>query len=257
MSVTRREALSGAALGLLFAAVPGAACSQTRTRHNPIYGCTLPHSEASAFLRGARDSALALTGQETIIKHSEDRDFDRALATTLAQISDTFSVAPSFAYYDDEKPNAYATSDVRSYGQDGTVLFGLNLRRQLMAANEAPEVAVACVCAHEFGHILQYKLKLDEKLKQGQPTVKRVELQADFFAGYYAGLRRRARPSFPAAVFAMTQYNMGDAWVDQPEHHGTKQERGDAIQRGYDAAYRENKNLSEAIESSMAYFSTL
>lgn len=248
--------MAGGALSGLFAIAPKTASCQVRPPHNPIYGCTLPHDEASRFLRDASDQTTAITGGEAMISHSEDRDFDEALAETLLQISDLFAVSPSFAYYNDPKANAYATKDVRSYGPDGSVLFGLNLRRRFMADADARDAAVACVCAHEFGHILQYKHGLDAKLKAGQPTVKRVELQADFFAGYYAGVRRRARSNFPSEIFGMTQYNMGDAWVDQPEHHGTPEERGDAITQGFKAGF-EGQAISEAIQNSMTYASSL
>ena len=42
---------------------------------------------------------------------------------------------------------------------DGTVLFGVRLLRKLMNdfANDNPDAAVAAVCAHEFGHIVQYQ----------------------------------------------------------------------------------------------------
>jgi hypothetical protein len=33
-------------------------------------------------------------------------------------------------------------------------------------------------------------------LRVGQPTVKRLELNADFFAGYFAGMRKRERATF-------------------------------------------------------------
>jgi hypothetical protein len=36
----------------------------------------------------------------------------------------------------------------------------------------------------------------------GQSTVRRVELHADFLAGYFAGIRKRSRESYPAEVFA-------------------------------------------------------
>jgi predicted metalloprotease len=136
-------------------------------------------------------------------------------------------------------------------------LFGQRLLKRLMANNDNPEVGVAAVCAHEFGHILQYKHKLDKKLRDGQPTVKRVELQADFFAGYFAGARKRERPAFPAAVFAMTQYNMGDDMIHNPSHHGTPDERAAAIVRGFETAFKLKRSLAEAIQISMEYVATI
>ena len=113
------------------------------------------------------------------------------------------------------------------------------------------------VCAHEFGHILQFKHGLIRKVNEGQPTVKRSELQADYFAGYFAGLRKRERPEYPAAVVAVTQFSVGDHGVTNKNHHGTPKERGAAVVRGFEAAFRQNKNLSEAIQESTAYVMSL
>ncbi|MBA5639801.1 metalloprotease [Duganella sp. LX20W] len=185
-----------------------------------------------------------------MIPRSGDRSFDLALARTLAAVSETLKVLPSFAYYDDyDGLNAYATPKVRLVNADGTVLFGQRLLSRLMSGKESPEVAVAAVCAHEFGHILQFKRGLDKVVGAGQRTVKRVELQADFFAGYFAGVRKLQRPNFPAAVFAMTQYHFGDNMVNDPGHHGTPEERGAAISKGFEIAYREKRSLSEAIQA--------
>jgi hypothetical protein len=214
--------------------------------------------QAGAFLNTAGREQLYETGHEPMISNSGDRDFDVALAHTLAMISDEFSVLPGFAYYDDyEGPNALATPAARRQRADGTVLFGQRLLKQLLATRESPDVAVAAVCAHEFGHILQYKHHLDERVGEGQPTVKRVELQADYFAGFFAGIRKREREDFPAAVFAVTQFESGDDRVNHPQHHGTKEERGAAISQGFEAGYRRRLSLSEAIEASLNYVSRI
>jgi uncharacterized protein DUF955 len=254
---TRRRLLQLTALAPAWPLATRAATAAPR-RHNIIYGCTLPHAEAHAFFGRATESRLYVTGEEAMIPGSDDREFDYALAQTLAKISVAFDVAPGFAYFDDsDSHNAYATRVVRSNGVDGTVLFGQQLLKQLMAGSDHPDLAVACVCAHEFGHILQYKRNLDDKARAGQPTVKRVELQADFFAGYFAGLRKRERPGFPAAVFAATQYEMGDDRIHNPQHHGTRDERAAAIVRGFDVAYREKRALGDAIAASFEHVRAL
>lgn len=217
-------------------------------------GCMLSLTDAGSFMNTATRERLYETGHEPIISNSGDKDFDYALAHTLAKISDVFSVLPGFAYYDDDDgANAYAIATSRLQNADGTVLFGKRLLMRLLATPESPDAAVAAVCAHEFGHILQFKRGLQRRVNEGQETVKRVELQADFFAGYFAGVRKRERQDFPAAIFALTQFNSGDNMIDHPEHHGTKEERGAAISRGFDAAYRDRLSLSDAIEASVAY----
>jgi hypothetical protein len=252
----RRELFEGA-LALTFgAACPSSGHAQAR-RHNVNYGCRLPHSEAAAFFPTATEAHQYITGQEQIFPQSGDRDFDYALAQTLGRISSAFDVAPGFAYYDDyDGRNAYATSDQLMNGADGTVLFGKRLLGRCLASKDNPELGVTCICAHEFGHILQNKLGLDRELHANQPTVKRLELNADFFAGYFAGLRKLERPGYPAAVFAVTLYGLGDDMLDNPGHHGTPDERAAAIVRGFDVAYRERRSLTDAIQIGVNYAKT-
>ena len=252
----RREVVAGGALNVLWTF----ACCSCRTvqaapqRHNDVFGCTLPESEAEAFFSTASDTRMYVTGSEPMIPRSGDKDFDMALAQTLALVSEALQVSPGFAYYDDyDGLNAYASPRARLNGADGTVLFGQGLLGRLRSGQDSPEVSVAAVCAHEFGHILQYKNGLIDRLNAGQTTVRRSELQADYFAGYFAGLRRRNRPSFPAAVFAQTQYNFGDNMINNPNHHGTSAERAAAIVKGFEVAYIDKKTISDAINIGMNY----
>ncbi len=258
--MTRREGVFGGVLSLVWG-TGGCGCRSAwavNPRHSDILGCTLSAPEAEVIFASASETRVFVTGNEPMIPRSGDRDFDLALAQTLALISDAFDVAPGFAYYDDyDGRNAYASPRARLNGADGTVLFGQGLLARLRSGQDSPEVSVAAVCAHEFGHILQYKLGLIGQLNAGQPTVKRSELQADYFAGYFAGLRKRRRPAFPAAVFAQTQFNFGDNMIDNPGHHGTPDERAAAIVKGFDIAYNQRKSLSEAIDVGMTYATSL
>jgi hypothetical protein len=255
--LNRRQALSGGAVGLLGGL--GCACTGARPgRHDDIFGCTLPDREVPSFLDTATEPRLFITGDEPVIPRSGDKYFDLALAQTLSMISDLFEVTPGFAYFDDyDGLNAYATPKARLNGSNGTVLFGQGMLAKLRDARESPDACVAAVCAHEFGHILQFKHGLTIKLQAGQSTTKRSELQADIFAGFFAGTRRRQRSSFPAAVFALTLYNFGDNQVNKPSHHGTGDERAGAFILGHDASYRDKKSISEVIDMSTKYVMAL
>ena len=68
--------------------------------------------------------------------------------------------------------------------------------RLLKFEREHPDVAVSAVCAHEFGHITAIKYGLMKRLKDGQPSVKRSELHADFLAGYFAGVVQAPMTAF-------------------------------------------------------------
>jgi putative neutral zinc metallopeptidase len=251
---TRREALVAGFLVTASCTFCGLEVLQAQTPRRRGRGCMLSVRDAGSFMNTATREQLYETGHEPMISNSGDKDFDFALAQTLAKLSDVLTVLPGFAYYDDyDGANAYATKTIRLQNADGTVLFGRRLLKRLLATPESPDAAVAAVCAHEFGHILQYKRGLDRVVGDGQPTVKRIELQADFFAGFFAGTRKRERGDFPAAIFALTQFNSGDNMIEDSQHHGTQEERGAAISRGFDAAYRDHLSLPDAIEASIAY----
>jgi hypothetical protein len=218
----------------------------------------LADDEAEKFLATSTGQQAFVTGNEPIIASSGDREFDYALAQTLSRISDTFRVLPGFAYYNDfDGPNAHATDVVRMTGADGTVLFGQRYLKTLLAWPDHPDVAITTVCAHEFAHILQYKLRLIPIILAGQATAKRLELHADYLAGYYAGALKLKKPNYPAAIFATQQYSSGDLNVNSPKHHGTPDERAAAIVRGFEVAYRERRNVSDAIQIGINYVSML
>jgi hypothetical protein len=249
---TRRETVVGGALTLLFGVAQNCSCASASSAPHSM-GCLLADADFHRVYPHGTPT-MPVSGDEPIIYNSGDRNFDFALAQTLAKISRTFGVMPGFAYYDDSgAPNAFATSKVRLKNRDGTVLMGINLFRQLRNTLDSPEVAVAGVCSHEFGHIVQFKYGLIDKLNAGRPTIKRSELQADYLAGYFAGIRKRERPNYPAAVVAVAQHSSGDNLFNNPNHHGSPRERGAAVVRGFEASFRENKNLYEAIQESTNY----
>ena len=224
--------------------VTALACGcHVQARDHISIGCILTASAAGSL----NEKAL------NISRKSSDANFDYALAQTLGMLSDTFGVIPGFGYYDDIPENAFATT-LRFFGHpDGSILMGRNLLKKLLTSFESPSVAVATICAHEFGHILQFKLNLQSKILQGQSTVKRSELQADYFAGYFTGLRKQRRPSYPAASAALTQHEGGDNLFYNPSHHGTPAERGNAVVKGFLASSRYDKTLMEAVKDSTLY----
>jgi hypothetical protein len=151
--LTRRETILGGALTLFYC---GCACAQAERPHGE--GCTLEPEQAEAFLSTATAPQLFDHGNEPLISSTGDRDFDYALAQTLSRISDVYGVLPGFSFFDDyDSPNAYATPAKRLQRADGTVLFGKRYFMRAMEAKESPEVGVIATCAHEFGHIVQYK----------------------------------------------------------------------------------------------------
>ena len=253
----RREVVLGGLVTIIWGTA-SCNCSAQARRVRTGTGCMLQPDEAEQFLETATEQQSYITGREPIIASSGDRDFDYALAHTLSRLTDSFRVLPGFAYYDDyEGENAYATTARRLSRSDGSVLFGQRLLKTLMAEPEHPEVGVTAVCAHEFAHILQFKLNLFRRLDAGQRTTKRSELHADYLAGFYAGLRKLEKSDYPAAVFATTKFASGDFDIHNRDHHGTPEERAAAVVRGFEVSHRERRNLNDAIQIGINYVSRL
>jgi hypothetical protein len=249
----RREAVLGGALTLIW---QSCACAQPGPRRHGL-GCMLEMQDAEAFLATATDAQTFEKPERKLIASTGNRDFDYALAQTLSRLSDLFSVLPGFCFYDDyDGPNAFATAATKLQRADGSVLYGKRYFLAAMSQPEGPEVVVTATCAHEFGHIVQYKHKLIEQLNQGQQTVKRSELHADFLAGYFAGTRKLQKPDYPAAVYATSRYAHGD-FRSGRRHHGTPEERAAAVIRGFETAYKERRSFAETLQIGVNYVSRL
>jgi hypothetical protein len=255
--IARREMALGGLLTIFMNPHVGI-CQTGHSGPRQRAGCLLTHGEAAAVLTRSGPQRLYVTGNETVITRSGNRDFDIALAFTLSRITDVLGVLPGFAYYDDgNEKNAFATTYSRLSNADGTVLFGLGLLREVLSQPEHPDVAATAICAHEYGHIVQYKLGLTPRLMAGQGTRKRVELHADFLAGFYAGQRKLQKRDFPAAVFATSVHSLGDTNFNDQRHHGLPEERAAAVVRGFETAYREQRTLGDAIYIGTKYVSVL
>jgi hypothetical protein len=249
--ISRREIALGGLLSIGWLAAP-CACGAPAAAAPHGFGCMLADEEADAVL--AQGATAFGPGSAPTIVSSGNRELDYALAQTLSRLTDTWNVLPGFAWFDDAAaPNAFATSRRLLSRGDGTVLFGRRLLQRCLKAREHPDVVVSAVCAHEFGHIAQYKYGLSKRLGANQTTVKRNELHADFLAGYFAGVRKMDKPGFPAAVYATTQYSFGDHRVDSARHHGRPEQRAAAIVKGFETAFRDRHSPAEALQIGLKY----
>jgi hypothetical protein len=241
--ITRRRLLTGGIASIALSPK----CSRCQSSYE---GCRIAFDQAEALL-GSEQIWLSYGSVET---GSGDRDFDRALAQTLEFLSDRFFVLPGFAFFNEPgSSNAFASRSQKLGRSDGSILFGRKLFREIMSRRELPEIGIVSVCAHEFGHIAQYKYDVYDRLVGTDGRVKRLELHADFLSGYFAGLRKRQRPDFPAATFALTQFGFGD--YSDIDHHGTPDERAAAVVAGYRAAYEGKLKFGYALESGIRYVS--
>jgi hypothetical protein len=206
-------------------------------------GCTLSARNYDSIL-GEGSEAV---GRNVLHKSSGDKVLDQAIANTLARLTEIGNVLPSFEFYDgDDGNNAWASPKGRSGKRDGTVAFGLTLLRSFLQYADRPGAVISAVCAHEFGHIAQYKFGAYKVLAANTATARRVELHADFLAGVFAGIKKRFSPGYPAELVAQTQFNLGDHFTNHPDHHGTPKERGDAVVFGFKSAYQDRLDFSQA-----------
>ena len=256
--ISRREIALGGLLSIGWVDLP-CGCPAHAATEEPQYGCELVEDHAIGIkLKAMQQEPLTRGGGPPKFVESGDRDLDYAIAQTLSMLTDTWNVLPGFAWFEETgPPNAFASPARWLSRADGSVIFGRNLLARLLNAREQPDVGIAAVVAHEYGHITQYKHNLKPALLAGQNTVKRLELHADFLAGFFAGMRKLQRPGFPAAVFATTQYSAGDYRPDRISHHGTPEERAAAIVKGFETAFRDRRSASEALQIGLKYAQTL
>jgi hypothetical protein len=140
----------------------------------------------------------------------------------LTFMNSRYLVYPVLFFYDGD--NALSTK-VRysSNGPDGTIAFGFQLfNREII--RDATGASISIIIAHEFGHIAQFKFGGFRNMSN-----KRKELFADYLAGVY--LRARGGLNIESVFSAFE--SMGDSDFGSADHHGTSQERTDALRQGW------------------------
>lgn len=159
---------------------------------------------------------------------------DQMMPLEAQYLDKYFGVSAWFTFLlDAEGPNAFATPNALKNGTQGTVLFGIQLLRQELAASPFGTIALAAIMAHEWGHILQFANGI-------QVPGKRMELSGDFMAGWWCGMKVLAgTAAVDMFTVADSLYGKGDYAFNSPQHHGTPKERVQAMQGGYRAATRE------------------
>jgi hypothetical protein len=190
----------------------------TRRKQSVSTGCAWTHGAM-----GPLPQTTARSGNDQL---------DRALIAEVKRVDRVFQINPGYRFLQDMGgPNAYATTDTQVKGTSGTVLFGLTLLGQELQTSYGG-AAVAGIAAHEGAHIFQFNNNLPARLTG--PTAKRMELHADFLAGYY--FARTGRSERSLIVFAESLFNKGDYKFNDRNHHGTPQQRVTAMRAGYAAS---------------------
>jgi hypothetical protein len=203
----------------------------------------------------ARDRYLRTTRDPAI-----DRDLDRAMGV----VADLMRVMPAFGFYepktfsrDDDRDswvmNAWASQDDTDIpGTKGTVCFGFDLFRKELYEYDDTGATIMAIIAHEFAHILQGNRGYLARIKRGSPLGS--EINADFLSGYFLGTRKRQNPALSFRKVGELFIRLGRVVEGQPDRtHGNSQERLDAAEAGFRAAYVENLSLDYAVAAGLKY----
>ena len=178
-------------------------------------------------------SAQCLSGSSVsssrLFKTTGNMDLDTRFNQEASMIYSVFGVNPNIFIFDDGRsPNAYASQEITLQGYTGTVYFGGTLLQSELWNMNKGGYAVAGIMAHEFAHILQ--IKWDSRM-----SGRARELHADYLAGYYLGRKSYFVPTNIRA-FANSLFEKGDYAFWSRAHHGTPQERVNAMLAGFQSA---------------------
>lgn len=262
----RRDFLRNSGLSLAYAtllgglgcSVCGSAAAQTgqRVRMPQVPGCVLQGDDAVDFAEQNAHSWITYSRFAEIFETSGNSNLDRAFGMMLAHLSQTFRVNPRFYFYDDGRElNAYATDEIYDPEyRHGTVFMGMNFMDMMLGESQYGDILLMAVCAHEFGHIVQYFTSgLAPRLRAMHQTVKYMELHADYLAGYYVARRSAGYEAEQLRHLGEGWEASGDTAFNDPNHHGTQAERIAAIEAGFGMASTGGGAIDDAIQSGLAY----
>ena len=249
----RRDVLWGLCACICCGSVPWPASAE---RFRPGTGCVVRGRDAARALGAGMlaDNAAELPSLvEGRSRTTGDVALNRQLDAALRRLAQTFDVWPKVGFYDDgDEPNAmaiwYQSGGKRVYG----VVFGRNYFRRLFSYDPSG-ITFLQTAAHEFAHVMMYKSGTLDKLLEGQPTVKRAELHADFMSGYYLGLRKRDHPKASFRSAGMKRWESGDSFLGNPQHHGTPKERLAAAEAGFLLGFRDGAPRDRAFAAATAF----
>jgi hypothetical protein len=266
MTCSRRAFLSGG-FSAGVAAMVTTGVDVRPARANLVSGCLIMHDEFSR-LRSAATSfgnvRVSLFDKSKHVRTTGNRTLDLALDASIKRLSDLFGQTPAFGFYKEEDHpelsamNAFATVEGTDIaGTWGTIGFGTTLFQTEMGKYDPYGSTIIAVIAHEFGHIWAMRAGMMDKLNEGQKTVKRSELHADFLAGYFLGTRKRAAPNISLHAAGELFHRIGDDNINSPNHHGTPKERVAAAEEGFKISYVQNRDPQHAFAAGLEYIKNL
>lgn len=204
---------------------------------------------------------------------SGNSEFDQINIYEIQTLSSVFGVSCKLSYYRDDSPNCFYKPD------ENTIYIGLNMANEILekygSFKNVPGFKYGSVypfvVAHEFGHAVSHLQQWN--FKRGNSAV-RNELFADFCAGAYACFQRTIINSASTTTFLGAFdissivdlfKSLGNWDFNNPDFHGTPQDRKIAVIEGYNFAsnyifnYRRyyHTNLVPQIDSNSLYSAAL
>lgn len=170
-------------------------------------------------------------------------NLDAAITIEINLLRQLWSVNPGVFYFDDgPNPNAMSSSLKTNPLMDGHIKIGWNL-----VLKECQELYTDCtvlpiIIAHEFAHTYAYfRSTVPGTSRRIRYNNKKDELYADYLAGAYM---RHREVNFggvfvPEVIEAFM--SRGDYDFNSPGHHGTPEERYDALMAGYEFVSMANR----------------
>lgn len=225
-----------------------------------IKGCFVDRDNANLVL-GSRMVSGDLAGLpeevRSMMRTTGNPNLDVIFDAALQRLAQTFGVWPKVGFYDDgDEPNAIAVRYDGASGPEFAVVFGRNYFTRLYAYDPSG-ITILQTAAHEFAHVWVYQSGKFEQVRGGQPTVKRVELHADFLSGYYLGIRKRDNPQASFWAAGIRRWQSGDNELRNLHHHGTPDERLAAAEAGFKLGYQDNVVPKDAFGAATAYVARL
>jgi Zn-dependent protease with chaperone function len=170
------------------------------------------------------------------------------------QMSPVFVETPLLSF------DAFATTDK-------LIVLGDGFMQVLAESGVENEVGVSGVLAHEWGHQVQFNNfqpwygVAKEAFVPTPESTRQIELEADFFTGYYLTHQKGGTKNWKnAAEFFELFYKLGDCSFASEGHHGTPNQRLAASRLGYLVSLvtsRANLNASDVHTIFMATYNSI
>lgn len=171
---------------------------------------------------------VGATSINNTINTSGNAIVDQVTIREFNQLVNIYGLRPNFIFFREQgSPNAYAMPRITNPNQPhGTILLGLNLIQSECSQSASGTCSsIPIILAHEFGHIIDFNMNLPLNGKYR-------ELFADYIAGSYLFHRAHVFGWLNINEVSQSFYNKGNYDFNNPDFHGTPQERVAALSAG-------------------------